>query len=35
MSTLTKLRPFEDIVDLFFNERSYKKVLHLKVSFQQ
>lgn len=24
MSTLTKLRPFEDIVDLFFNERSYK-----------
>ena len=24
MSTLTQLRPFEDIVDLFFNERSYK-----------
>ena len=24
MSTLTQLKPFEDIVDLFFNERSYK-----------
>ena len=24
MSTLTQLKPFEDIVDLFFNERSFK-----------
>ncbi|MCM8533092.1 MAG: Hsp20/alpha crystallin family protein [Lentisphaeraceae bacterium] len=24
MSTLTAIRPFEDIVDLFFNERSHK-----------